>query len=114
VVLSNCLAGANNCRAGLANQGTQFAFYTNSKPGTVYYVGVQSADQLGGEYSFMPIFTDVPFSGLDASGNQIVNGLLLPMPTPLGNNTHPGLTNVFALAVLPMVVEKVTVTSGWC
>src|SRR5208283_4302181 len=33
VVLSNCLAGANNCRAGVANQGTQFAFYTNSAPG---------------------------------------------------------------------------------
>ena len=32
-----------------------------------------------------------------------MNGLLLPMPTPLGNNTHPGLTNVFALAVLQRV-----------
>ncbi|MGA2248307.1 MAG: LamG-like jellyroll fold domain-containing protein, partial [Verrucomicrobiota bacterium] len=110
-VISNCLAGANNSRAAVANAGTQFAFYTNSAPGQVYYIGVQSQDQMAGEYSFMPIFTDVPFSSLDQNGNQIVNGLLLPMPIPPGNNAHPGLTNIFMLAVIPMVVEQVTVTN---
>lgn len=110
-VISNCLAGANNSRAALANAGTQFAFYTNSAPGEVYYIGVQSEDQMAAEYSFLPVFTDVPFSSLDQNGNQIVNGLLLPMQIPDSSNGHPGVTNVFALAVIPMEVEKVTVTN---
>jgi subtilisin-like proprotein convertase family protein len=110
-VISNCLAGAVNSRASVANAGTQFVFYTNSAPGQVYYVGVQSEDQMGSEYSFLPVFTDTPFSSLDQNGNQIVNGLLLPMATPVGNNAHPAVTNIFALAIMPMVVEKVTVTN---
>ena len=48
---------------------------------------------------------------MDQNGNQIVHGLLLPMNIPDGNPTHPGVTNVFALAIMPMVVEKVTVTN---
>ena len=108
VAISNCLAGVGNSRASLANAGTQFVYYTNSAPGQVYYVGVQSEDQMAAEYDFLPVFTDVPFSSLDQNGNQIVNGLLLPMPTPRGNNAHPGITNIFALAIMPMEVEKVT------
>ncbi len=33
------------------------------------------------------------------------------MAIPDGNNAHPGVTNVFALAIIPMVVEQVTVTN---
>ena len=112
VAISNCLAGVGTSQAALANAGTQYVFYTNSVPGqTIYYVGIQSEDQMGAEYDFLPVFTDVPFSSLDQNGNQIVNGLLLPTATPTGNNAHPGVTNIFALAIMPMVVEKVTVTN---
>ena len=112
VAVSNCLAGVGNARASVANAGTQFVFYTNSLPQkSIYYVGVQSEDQMGSEYDFLPIFTDTPFGGLDQNGNQIVNGLLLPQATLPGNNAHPGLTNVFALAVIPMEIEKVIVTN---
>jgi len=111
VAVSNCLAGANNSRASLGQGGTEFAFYTNSAPGQIYYVGVKSEDQMASEYAFLPVFTDIPFSALDQNGNQIVHGLLLPTLIPDGNNAHPGVTNIFALAVLPMVVEDVTVTN---
>ena len=112
VAISNCLAGVGNSRASLYNKGTQFVYYTNSIPGqSVYFIGVQSEDQMAAEYDFLPVFTDLPFSEPDQYGNEIVNGLLLPMPTPTGNNAHPGVTNIFALAITPITVEKVTVTN---
>jgi subtilisin-like proprotein convertase family protein len=59
----------------------------------------------------MPVFTDIPFSSLNANGDQVVNGLVLPMNIPDGDNAHPGVATVFALAVMPMTVESVTVTN---
>jgi subtilisin-like proprotein convertase family protein len=109
VAISNCLAGAVNSRASLGQGGTEFVFYTNSTQGQVYYIGVKSEDQMASEYAFLPVFTSIPFSQLDQNGNQIVNGLVLPVNIPDGNNAHPGVVDVFALAVLPMDVEKVTV-----
>jgi subtilisin-like proprotein convertase family protein len=109
VAISNCLAGAVNSRASLGQGGTEFVFYTNSTRGQVYYIGVKSEDQMASEYAFLPVFTSIPFSQLDQNGNQVVNGLVLPVNIPDGNNAHPGVVDVFALAVLPMDVEKVTV-----
>lgn len=117
VTISNALVGVapgfgvGDAGTGLTQDGTQYVFFTNSAPGQVYYLGVQSEDREAAEYSILPVFTDIPFSSLDQNGNQIVRGLLLPTTTPLGSNAHPGTTNVFALAVIPMVVEKVTVTN---
>jgi subtilisin-like proprotein convertase family protein len=117
VVISNCLAGVNNSGCSLGQGGTEFVFYTNSVPvsagGTpsVYYVGVKSEDQMASEYAFMPVFSATPFGSLNANGDQVVNGLVLPMAIPDGGNPHPGVTLVFALAVMPMTVEKVTVTN---
>ncbi|HZT21808.1 MAG TPA: LamG-like jellyroll fold domain-containing protein [Verrucomicrobiae bacterium] len=113
-VISNCLAGVGDNRASLGRGGTEFVFYTNSAPGEVYYVGVKSEDHEASEYAFMPIFTATPFSQLNQNGDLIVNGLLLPVNIPDGDNAHPGVANVFALAVplIPgMTVAKVTVTN---
>ena len=119
VAISNCLAGtitgtANSYGAALGQGGTEFVYFTNSAPGQVYYVGVMSEDQMGSEYAFLPVFTATPFSELDKDGNLIVNGLLLPSGIPDGDNAHPGMTNVFALAIplIPnMQVAQVTVTN---
>ncbi len=111
VVISNCLSGAAGSRSSLTQGGTEYAFYTNSAPGDVYYIGVKSEDHMAAEYAFLPVFTSTPFSLLDKNGNQIVNGLLLPVNIPDGNNAHPGVTNIFALAIYPMDIGKVTVTN---
>jgi subtilisin-like proprotein convertase family protein len=117
VAISNCLAGVKNSGCSLSQGGTEFVYYTNSVSQSaggspsVYYVGVKSEDRMASEYAFLAVFTDIPFSGLDQNGNQVVNGLVLPMAIPDGDNAHPGTANVFALAVLPMTVEKVTVTN---
>jgi len=111
VTISNCLAGANNSGSSLGQDGTEFVFFTNSTPGQVYYIGVISEDQMASEYNFLPVFTDTPFSQLNPNGDQIVNGLLLPTYIPDGSAAHPGVANVFALAINPMTVEKVVVTN---
>ena len=116
VAIANCLAGfstsgVGNGGASVTQGGTEFVYFTNSSPGQVYYVGVKSEDHMGAEYSFLPVFTDVPFGGLDKDGNQVVNGLLLPANIPDGDAQHPGLVTVFALAINPMSIEKVTVTN---
>ena len=115
-VISNCLAGtvtatANSFGASLGRGGTEFVAFPNSQPGQVYYVGVKSEDHMAAEYTFLAVFTSVPFSSLDANGNQIVNGMLLPVNIPDGSNPKPGVTNVLALALYPMQMEKVTVTN---
>jgi subtilisin-like proprotein convertase family protein len=117
VAISNCLAGVKSSGCSLGQGGTEFVFYTNSVPvsagvtPSVYYVGVKSEDQMASEYAFMPVFTATPFSSLNANGDQVVNGLVLPMNIPDGDNAHPGVATVFALAVMPMTVESVTVTN---
>lgn len=101
---------ADSSGSSLTQGGTEFVFFTNSAPQQVYYVGIKSEDQMASEYAFLAVFTDQPFSLLDQNGNQIVNGIYLPV-IPDGNNAHPGVTNVFALAIIPMQVGKVTVTN---
>ncbi len=111
VTISNCLAGANNSGASVGPLGTEFVFFTNSHAGEVYYVGVKSEDQMASEYDFVAIFTATPFSTIQPNGDQQVNGLLLPTYIPDGSPSHPGVTNVFALAISPMTIESVIVTN---
>ena len=117
VTISNCLAavspgfGVGDGGTSLGAGGTEYVYFTNTAPGQVYYIGVKSEDREGAEYAFLPLFTDIPFSELDKNGNEIVNGLLLPTTIPNGVNAQPGVTNVFALAIQPMTIEKVTATN---
>ncbi len=111
VVIANCLNGSAGSRSSLGQGGTEFVYYTDSKPDDVYYIGVKSEDRMAAEYAFLPVFTSTPFSSLDANGNQVVNGLLLPTLIPDGTPSHPGVAYVFALAIYPMEVGKVTVNN---
>ena len=111
VVISNCIAGVNGDAAALSRGGTEFVAYNNAQPNQVYYVGVQCEDQMAGQFGFLPIFSQSPFSQLDTNGNQIVNGLLLPANIPDGDNAHPGRAYVFGLATIPMTVGGLTVTN---
>jgi subtilisin-like proprotein convertase family protein len=114
VAVSNCLAGVGNGRASLGQGGTEFVYYTNSTPGEVYYVGVKSEDRMASEYAFLSVFTATPFSQMNQNGDLVVPGMFLPINIPDGDNAHPGVTNVFALAIplIPnMTVANVTVTN---
>ncbi|MGD0251350.1 MAG: S8 family serine peptidase [Verrucomicrobiota bacterium] len=94
--------------ASLSRGGTEFVVDTNSLPGEVYYVGVQSERQVASEYDFLSIFTATPFSTMQ-NGIQTVNGQLLPVYIPNGSPTHPGLAYIFGLAIYPTTVGQVIV-----
>ena len=120
VVISNCVNGVQQVGASsggvfngssLSRGGTEFVADTNSTPGQVYYIGVQSEDQNASEYGFLPVFTATPFSQLNGNGTETVNGVPLPVNIPDGNSAHPGIGYVFALALYPMDVNSVTVTN---
>ena len=117
--LSNCLYGAQIGLsvggvfngASLGPGGTEFVVDTNSTPGQVYYVGVYSEDQMASEYDFLSVFTSIPFSQ-NQNGNQLVNGLTLPLSIPDGSPAHPGIAYIFGLALYPMEVGQVTASDS--
>ena len=110
-VIGSCLNGAGGDAASVGRGGTEFVIYTNSAPGKIYYIGVKSEDRMASEYAFIPIFTRIPFGQLDANGNQVVNGLNVPVPIPNGSPARPQSAYVFAVAPMPMQIERVVVTN---
>jgi subtilisin-like proprotein convertase family protein len=110
-IISNCVFNVNNGQASLARGGTKFVAYTNSVGQQVYYVGVQCQDQMAANFGFLAVFSQNPFSSLNPDGSQTVNGLLLPVAIPDGNNAHPGVGYCVSLALYPMQVGGMTVTN---
>ncbi|HTV43288.1 MAG TPA: LamG-like jellyroll fold domain-containing protein [Candidatus Sulfotelmatobacter sp.] len=111
VEISNCLNGASGDGASLVSGGTDFVAYSNALPNEVYYIGVKSESQMGVQYSFIPIFTDTPFGGLDQNGNEYVNALNAPSLIPDGTASHPGYSIVFGLALYPITIQNVIITN---
>jgi subtilisin-like proprotein convertase family protein/sugar lactone lactonase YvrE len=111
-VISNCVNGLLGDGASLTSGGTEFVAYNNSVSNNVYYIGVKSEDQMAAEYDFLPVFSLLPFSQTDKNGIEIINGVPLPASIPDGNNAHPGVVFVLALALDPtIVVGNVVVTN---
>ena len=119
VVISNCLNGVQvsgagfNDAAAVGPGGTEFVAYTNSLYGQVYYLGIKSEDHLGAEYGLLPVFSQNPFSTMNADGSESVNGLTLPVNIPPGSPAHPSTVYIFALALYPLTVDEVIVTNGF-
>ena len=121
MAISNCVhgtqvglsvAGVFN-GASLGRGGTEFVVDTNSAPGQVYYIGVNSEHQVASEYGFLSVFTSTPFSQ-NEERQSTVNGSLLPVNIPDGRPAHPGIAYVFGLAIYPMQVGQVVVNDCDC
>ena len=95
----------------LSRGGTEYVVDTNSTPGEVYYIGVKSEDQMAAEYDFFPVFSNIPFSTLDANGDETVNGVPVPVNIPDGTPANPGVNFVMGLAIYPINVGDITVTN---
>ncbi|MGH7992319.1 MAG: LamG-like jellyroll fold domain-containing protein, partial [Limisphaerales bacterium] len=118
--ISNCVMGTQIgadpgpkfAGASLGRGTTEFVVDTNSQSRTpdVYYIGVKSEDQEAAEYGFISIFSATPFSQMQ-NGNQIVNGVPVPVSIPDGSPKVPGKGFVFGLALYPMQVGTVTVSN---
>ena len=100
--------------ASLGRGTTEFVVDTNSQSRSpnVYYVGVKSEDQMAAEYGFFAIFSQTPFSQMN-NGNQVVNGLPVPVNIPDGSPALPGKQYVFGIAIYPMNVGVVTVSDSF-
>ena len=115
VVISNCInAFANGpnvyYNASLGPGGAKFLVDTNSTPGEVYYVGVKSEDQMAAEYNFLAVFSQTPFNSMN-NGDEILNGLTVPVAIPGGTPSVPGFVDVVAIGVQQMNVGSVVVTN---
>ena len=117
VTISNCVSNVGDNHSSLTREGTEFVYFIDSAPGTVYYIGVKSEDHMGSEYDFMPIFTSTPLSQND-HGNLLAMGLLLPMLIPDGSPSYPGTAFTIAMVIPQLAnldssteVAKVTVTN---
>jgi uncharacterized repeat protein (TIGR03803 family) len=114
VAISNCINevdnGASVNNASLARGGNKFIVFSNSAPGDVYYIGVKSEDQMASEYSFLSVFSNVPFDKND-KGDEILTGLTIPTTIPGGNPSVPGYIDIVAIAVQPIQAASVVVTN---
>jgi subtilisin-like proprotein convertase family protein len=116
-VISNCIsysqvgasAGGVFYGAALDRGGSKFIVDSNSTPGQVYYIGVQSEDQMACEYDFLPEFSNIPFSQLNPNGDETVTFFPVEIPDPVGN--LPGYTNTLGLAIYPVALQRVVVTN---
>jgi subtilisin-like proprotein convertase family protein len=110
-MIANCVNGINGDAVSLGRGGTEFVIYTNSAPGDVYYIGVKSEDQMAAEYGFISIFTSIPFGQINGNGDQVVNGLNVPVNIPNGSPARPQSAYVFAIAPNEMQIQRVIVTN---
>ncbi|HEX7653617.1 MAG TPA: hypothetical protein VF607_08925, partial [Verrucomicrobiae bacterium] len=110
-VISNCLFNVNGCASAIGRGGTEFVVFSNSQPNQVYYIGVQCEDQMAGQFGFIPVFSDKPFSTQDSDGNVYVNAFNAPVLIPDGDNAHPGIGRVFGLAVQSIEIKRAIVTN---
>jgi subtilisin-like proprotein convertase family protein len=118
--LSNCVNGAQiGASAGgafngasLGRGGEEVIVDTNSQHGEVYYVGVQSEDQMAAEYNYISLFTSVPFSQMNNSnGVETVNGNPIPAAIPSGSPAVPGFSDVLGISLQPIQIQAVIVTN---
>ncbi|MEO8426447.1 MAG: S8 family serine peptidase, partial [Verrucomicrobiota bacterium] len=91
--------------------GTELVFFTNSFDGEVFYIGVKSEDQQGGEYGLTGLSSNTPFSR-EEDGNLIVQGFPLNGPVTDGSPEQPGGSLIFGIATRPIQIQKVTANLG--
>ncbi len=110
--ISNCVNGVVNgpSASSLGRGGNKFIVFSNSAPGDVYYIGVKSEDQMASEYSFLSVFSNVPFDQ-NNNGDAILTGVSIPATIPAGNPSVPGFVDVVAFAVQPIQAAWVIVTN---
>ncbi|HVM46663.1 MAG TPA: S8 family serine peptidase, partial [Candidatus Acidoferrum sp.] len=94
----------------LHRSGTQMLVYSNAAAGP-YYVGVQAEDGQAAEFSFMGVFSLLPFSTQNPDGSWVLQGINVPAVIPDGTAARPGVTSVVALASAPVPVRRVVVTN---
>jgi subtilisin-like proprotein convertase family protein len=110
-------AVANSVLGGLASLsrgGTETIILTNSPSNAVYYIGIKSEDQQGGDFGFYAVAQQANFSSANPDGSVTANGTGLPRVIPDSGTGPPAL--VFAFLIDPinpaMQLRNVTALLG--
>lgn len=101
-------AAISNSFKATGRDGSQLVFFTNAVQGAVYYVGVKSEDQQGGEYALYGLSTDEPFTTIGPDGVHTLRGFPVRMPIPDGSPGKPGAATIVAIGIAPVIVGKAT------
>ena len=99
-----------NADLSVTRGGEETIVYTNAAPG-VFYIGVKSESQQGADYGFVAIASPMPFSQVDALGNELLQGFVVPASIPAAQGNQPGQSWVFALCPDSLPVHRVIVTN---
>ncbi|MEM3170696.1 MAG: S8 family serine peptidase, partial [Candidatus Nitrosotenuis sp.] len=92
--------------------GTEAVVFTNAPvgPEAVFYLGVKSEDQQGGEYALVGLSTTVPFEQTNGT-SLILTAPQVFVPVPDGSPNLPGGAHVVAIGLTPALIQRVVVTN---
>jgi subtilisin-like proprotein convertase family protein len=94
----------------LSRGGAETVVLTNALPG-LYYIGVKAESGEAAEYSFLGVFSELPFAETDAQGNQFLRGFPAPAHIPDGSPAHPASVQIFCIAPESIPLHRVVVTN---
>ena len=102
------VAGAAKSRN---RDATELLTFTNVPLGedVVFYVGVKSEDQQGGEFAFVGLSTDQPFTSLDENGFPHPLAISLRQLSD-GTPSNPGVGQWLAISLISQELRRVTPT----
>jgi subtilisin family serine protease/subtilisin-like proprotein convertase family protein len=92
--------------------GTELVVFTNAAvgPDSVFYLGVKSEDQQGGEYALVGLSTISPFEQTNGS-SLILTAPQVFVGVPDGSPNLPGGANVLAIGITPAMIQRIVVTN---
>ncbi|MDW8310420.1 MAG: proprotein convertase P-domain-containing protein, partial [Verrucomicrobiales bacterium] len=92
--------------------GTEAVVFTNAPlgPDAVFYLGVKSEDQQGGEYALVGLSTTVPFEQTNGT-SLILTAPQVFVNVPDGSPNLPGGANILAIGLTPALIQRVIVTN---
>ncbi len=99
-----------NSQKSVNQVGNEAVTFTNSSANQVYYIGVKSEDQQGGQFDIMGFASNIPFSQTDSNGDVVVSMHTLPAVIPGGTPPNPGNAFLVGVVTQPAQIRKVVVT----
>jgi subtilisin-like proprotein convertase family protein len=91
----------------LRRGANELVTYSNSAPGVVYYVGIKCESQMGGEFIFRFLFTELPYGVPGADG--FFAGHVLPATIPDGSPEEPAYAYLTFNASPVGIIQRVAV-----
>ncbi len=98
-------------RKSTSQGGTELIALTNQPLGAdvIFYVGVKSEDQQGGEFAFFGVSTDQPFTTIDEDGFPHAFATQI-RPLTDGSPDRPGIGQWIAISLITQELRRVTPT----